>query len=159
MDISNGKGIGVSLFTQGCPYRCKNCFNQITWDYEGGKAWDQEKEDKILSLLAPNYVSRLSILGGEPLITQNKSDLLSLVKRVKQEYPNKKIWIYTGGTYEEIQNKYTDILSYVDVLVDGRYVDELRDLKLKFRGSSNQRVIDLNKTREKGEVVIVEEVD
>lgn len=143
-DISNGEGIGVALFTQGCNFHCKNCFNQETWDLDGGKEWTCETEDKIIELLNRPGITRLSILGGEPLLDRNIDDLKRLFCRVKSTYDDKiSIWLYSGFTYEVIQKGLPDLLEYVDVLVDGLYVDELRDLKLYFRGSSNQRVINV----------------
>ena len=146
MDISNGLGIGVALFTQGCPYHCKNCFNKETWDFDSGCEWTQKDEDKIIDLLKPEYISRLTILGGEPLIDRNKKSLNKLLKRVKELYKNKKIWLYTGAEFEKIKDEYIDILKYVDVVIDGRFVDELKDNNLKFRGSSNQRIIDVQQS-------------
>lgn len=146
MDISNGLGIGIALFTQGCPYHCKNCFNKETWDFDSGCEWTQKDEDKIIDLLEPEYISRLTILGGEPLIDRNKKSLNKLLKRVKELYKNKKIWLYTGAEFEKIKDEYIDILKYVDVVIDGRFVDELKDNNLKFRGSSNQRIIDVQQS-------------
>lgn len=146
MDISNGLGIGVALFTQGCPYHCKNCFNKETWNFDSGCEWTQKDEDKIIDLLKPEYISRLTILGGEPLIDRNKKSLNKLLKRVKELYKNKKIWLYTGAEFEKIKDEYIDILKYVDVVIDGRFVDELKDNNLKFRGSSNQRIIDVQQS-------------
>ena len=154
MDISNGENIGVALFTSGCRFYCKNCFNKELWDVKSGNAWSKEVEDNFLALAKPDYIKRISILGGEPFIDENLIDLENLVKRIKKEYPNKKLWIYSGYTYEELLNRAKNILEYVDILVDGRYVDELRDLKLKFKGSSNQRVIDVQKSLKKNKVNI-----
>lgn len=154
MDISNGEGIGIALFTQGCPYHCKNCFNPETWSFDKGYEWTKNDEDKIINLLEPDYIKRLTILGGEPLVKRNKKDLYELLKKVKEKYPHKKIWMYTGGEYELIKNEFSEILDYTDILIDGRYIDELKDFSLKFRGSSNQRVIDIKKTREKNEIVL-----
>lgn len=154
MDISNGEGIGIALFTQGCPYHCKNCFNPETWSFDKGYKWTKNDEDKIINLLEPDYIKRLTILGGEPLVKRNKKDLYELLKKVKEKYPHKKIWMYTGGEYELIKNEFSEILDYTDILIDGRYIDELKDFSLKFRGSSNQRVIDIKKTREKNEIVL-----
>lgn len=146
MDISNGLGIGIALFTQGCLYHCKNCFNKETWDFDSGCEWTQKDEDKIIDLLEPEYISRLTILGGEPLIDRNKKSLNKLLKRVKELYKDKKIWLYTGAEFEKIKDEYIDILKYVDVVIDGRFVDELKDNNLKFRGSSNQRIIDVQQS-------------
>ena len=154
MDISNGENIGVALFTSGCRFYCKNCFNKELWDVKSGNSWSKEVEDNFLALAKPDYIKRISILGGEPFIDENLIDLENLVKRIKKEYPNKKLWIYSGYTYEELLNRAKNILEYVDILVDGRYVDELRDLKLKFKGSSNQRVIDVQKSLKENKVNI-----
>ena len=139
LDISDGFGVGVSLFTQGCHFHCKNCFNKSTWDFNGGKEWTKEVKEHFLELVNRPHIERVSILGGEPLCDENYADVLDLVKSIE----GKKIWIYTGYTYEDIKNK--EIIDYVDYVVDGRYIDELRDLSLQFRGSSNQRIIDIKK--------------
>lgn len=146
MDISNGEGIGIALFTNGCRFYCKNCFNSELWDINGGKEWDEETENNFLSLANHDFINRISILGGEPFIDENIIDLEKLVKKIKEKYKDKTLWIYSGYLYEELLKKASNILKYVDVLVDGKYVDELRDYKLKFRGSSNQRVIDVQKS-------------
>lgn len=142
----NGTDFGVSLFTQGCPYHCKNCFNPETWDFDKGIEWSDEIENYIIKLLEPNYIKRLSILGGEPLIDRNIKPLEQLLNKVKEIYPNKKIWLYTGGNYENIIDKYYSLIKYIDYMVDGQYIDELRDITLAFRGSSNQRIIDVQKS-------------
>lgn len=154
MDISNGEKIGIALFTSGCRFYCKNCFNKELWDVKSGNAWSKEVEDNFLTLAKPDYISRISILGGEPFIDENLIDLEKLVKRIKETYPNKKLWIYSGYTYEELLERAKNILNYVDILVDGRYVDELKDYKLKFRGSSNQRVIDVQNSLKENKVII-----
>ena len=172
MDISNGEHIGVSLFVQGCRFCCKGCFNKETWDFNGGKEWTQEIEDKFFDLMDRPYIKRVSILGGEPLAKENVSAVLDLIQKIKSKYPEKNIWLYTGHTFEElcemyceerIYNYFTDNvdkhillknLQYVDVLVDGRYIDELRDLTLKFRGSSNQRVINVQESLKENKIVL-----
>ena len=154
MDVTNGNGIGVTLFTQGCPYHCKNCFNPETWDFNKGTEWTKETEDKIIDLLKPDYIKRLTILGGEPLIERNREPLNKLLKRVKELYKNKKIWLYTGAEFEKIKDEYIDVLKYVDIVVDGKYIDELRDIKLKFRGSSNQRIIDVQKSLKQNNTIL-----
>ena len=146
MDISNGIGIGVAIFTQGCPFHCKNCFQPETWDFDGGKEWSKEKEEKILKLMKPDYIVRLTVLGGEPLIERNIKPLCDLFKKIKEIYPDKQIWVYTGNTYEKIKDIYPDIFKYIDVLIDGQYIDKLKDYKLKFKGSFNQRIIDVQKS-------------
>ena len=154
MDVTNGNGIGVTLFTQGCPYHCKNCFNPETWDFNKGTEWTKETEDKIIDLLKPDYIKRLTILGGEPLIERNREPLNKLLKRVKELYKNKKIWLYTGAEFEKIKDEYIDVLKYVDIVVDDKYIDELRDIKLKFRGSSNQRIIDVQKSLKQNNTIL-----
>jgi anaerobic ribonucleoside-triphosphate reductase activating protein len=138
MDISNGEGIGIALFVQGCHFHCKNCFNQSTWNFQEGKEWTREVENTFFHLVSKLYIERVSFLGGEPLADENYEKVLYLAKSID----NKKKWCYTGYTLEELQKLgKTEILKYIDVLVDGRYVDELRDLNLEFRGSSNQRIL------------------
>ena len=157
IDITNGSGIGVALFTQGCPYHCKNCFNPETWDFNKGMVWTKETENKIIELLKPEYITRLTILGGEPLIERNIEPLTALLKRVKGIYPNKQVWLYTGGDFEVLEELYEEIFQYIDILIDGRYVDDLRDYKLKWRGSSNQRIIDVQASLKSGNVVFSSE--
>ena len=157
IDITNGSGIGVALFTQGCPYHCKNCFNPETWDFNKGMVWTKETENKIIELLKPEYITRLTILGGEPLIERNIEPLTALLKRVKGIYPNKQVWLYTGGDFEVLEGLYEEIFQYIDILIDGRYVDDLRDYKLKWRGSSNQRIIDVQASLKSGNVVFSSE--
>ena len=171
MDISNGENLGVSIFVQGCRFQCKNCFNKETWDFNGGKEWTNEVKDKFFELIDKPYIKRVSILGGEPLADENSEDVLSLIREVKEKFPTKDIWLYTGYTLEEIFKKYcnqqvynyfTNIvesniwcnIQYVDVLVDGRYIDALKDLTLKFRGSSNQRLIDVKETLKQGKIIL-----
>lgn len=154
MDISNGEGIGMSLFVSGCPFHCKNCFNSIAWDYNYGKPFTDETMNTIIKLLNHDYIKRFSILGGEPLADNNSETVYRILSTIRKTYPDKQIWVYSGYTFEEIMNgvkNTTDLykikaLNNADVLVDGRYVDELKDLNLHFRGSSNQRLIDLNKS-------------
>ena len=156
MDVTNGNGIGVALFTQGCPYHCKNCFNPETWDFNKGTDWTKETENKIIELLKPEYITRLTILGGEPLIERNIEPLTALLKRVKDIYPDKQVWLYTGGDFEVLEGLYEEIFQYIDILIDGRYIDDLRDYKLKWRGSSNQRIIDVQKSLKEGETILYE---
>lgn len=154
LDISNGEGLGVTLFTQGCPFHCKNCFNPETHDFDGGKEYTIDTKNAILSLISRTQIKRFSILGGEPLIERNKEDLIDLCLSVKKIRPDIKIWIYTGNIFENVKNDWYELLcNYVDVLVDGPYVDSKRDLRLKFRGSSNQRVIDVHKTYSEDKVI------
>lgn len=141
MDISNGAFVGVSLFVQGCHFHCKNCFNEETWDFKGGHEWTQETKERFLELMNKPYIKRISILGGEPLANENVEDVVDLMKTIVQKYPDKDIWVYSGYTMEAIKKRgLDDVLKYADVIVDGQYVDGLRDIRLKWRGSSNQRI-------------------
>lgn len=152
MDISNGEGVGVSLFTQGCPYRCEGCFNEETWDYSGGEEWTKEIEEKFLNLLNKKHITRVSILGGEPM--EYPIEISYLIYRIKQIRPDIKIWIYSGDVYENLiknPNK-KEIISKCDVLVDGPFVISEKDITLKWRGSKNQRVIDVKKTIESNSI-------
>ena len=164
MDISNGEGIGVALFVQGCHFRCKNCFNSETWDFNGGKEWTTETKDKFLKLASRPYIKRISILGGEPLAEENLDDVLDLVNRIRLSNPQKSIWVYTGYTWEDIINEdyYLEahgilrkaIIDQCDVLIDGKYIDSQQDMTLKWRGSSNQRCIDIQKTLKQNKIVL-----
>lgn len=142
-DVNNGEGVGCSLFVQGCHFHCKNCFNQSTWDFNGGKEWTQSTKEKFLELVNNPYITRVSILGGEPLADENIQDVYDLIKQIPS---SKKIWLYTGYVWDDMDFVRRLVANSVDVLVDGRFVDELRDLNLPFRGSSNQRLIDIKKT-------------
>lgn len=162
-DIANGEGVRVSLFVSGCTHRCKNCFNEIAWDFHYGKPFTEETQEFLLNALAPDYISGLSLLGGEPFEPQNQRGLLPFVERFKKQFPHKSVWCYTGFTYkdggafeEERANckETKKLLSLIDVLVDGRFVEELKDIRLKFRGSSNQRVIDLKRSLKDGNTVL-----
>lgn len=154
LDISNGEGLGVTLFTQGCPFHCKNCFNPETHDFDGGKEYTIDTKNAILSLINRAQIKRFSILGGEPLIERNKEDMIDLCSSIKEIRPDIKIWVYTGNIFENVKDDWYELLyNYVDVLVDGPYVDSKRDLRLKFRGSSNQRVIDVRKSIFEGKVI------
>ena len=155
MDISNGPGVRVSVFMQGCSFHCKNCFNSETWDFEGGKEFNDETIEKILNLCGQNYIEGLSILGGEPMHPTNIEGTTKLAKAFKEKYPNKSIWVWSGFLYDrDLKDK--EVLKYIDVLVDGQYVDELHDPTLKWRGSSNQRVIDVKKTLQNKDIVLYE---
>lgn len=140
MDISNGTGIGVTLFVQGCSHlpHCKNCFNSKTWDFNSGKEWNKEVENKFLEYISQPFITRLSLLGGEPM--DFSETLIQLIQKVKSIKPNIKIWLWSGFTLAEIMDNkmQSELLSYIDYLIDGRYIDELRDLSLNFRGSKNQ---------------------
>ena len=153
MDIADGPGVRVSIFFQGCAFHCKNCFNPETWDFDGGHDFGDEQIEEIIHLASPDHITGLSILGGEPMHPKNIEATTRLAKRFKEVYPNKTIWAWTGFLFDEyIKDK--EISNYLDVLVDGQFVDELRNPQLKWRGSSNQRVIDVQKSLKKGEVVL-----
>ncbi len=154
MDISNGPGVRVSIFMQGCAFHCKNCFNSNTWDFDGGKEFTIETIDKVLELCGEDYIKGLSILGGEPMHPVNIEGTTALAQAFKTKYPNKTLWIWSGFLFEQLKDK--EVLKYVDVLVDGQYVDELHDPRLKWKGSSNQRVIDVQKTLKENKIVITE---
>ena len=152
-DIADGPGVRVSLFVSGCRHHCKGCFNPETWDFEYGELYTEETQEKILKLLAPGYIKGFTLLGGEPFEPENQRELVKLLKRIKEEYPGKDVWCYSGYLYDadlaEGGSVYTEVteemLSYIDVLVDGEFVEELKDVSLAFRGSSNQRIIELLK--------------
>lgn len=153
-DIANGIGVRVTLFVSGCTNHCKNCFQPETWDFCYGKEFTQEEEDKLIEMLKPSYINGLTLLGGEPMEPNNQPGILKLVERVRKELPEKTIWCYSGFTFEKLMTSgeypHTEIteniLRQIDVLVDGRFVEDLKSLTLCFRGSSNQRLIDLKKT-------------
>ena len=145
MDISNGPGVRVSIFMQGCTFNCKNCFNPETHDFAGGKEFDQNVIDKVLELCGNENVEGLSILGGEPMHPKNIDGTRDLAKAFKEKYPNKNIWVWSGFTFDK-DLKGKDVLNYIDVLVDGQFKEELHNPMLKWRGSSNQRVIDVQKS-------------
>ena len=152
MDISNGPGIRVSIFMQGCTFNCKNCFNKETHDFNAGLEFDDNVIEKILDLSKSEHIKGLSILGGEPLHKKNILGTTKLAKEFRSKYPNKTIWVWTGNLYEDIKDY--EIFNYIDVLVVGRYVDELHDFTLDYRGSSNHRVIDILKSRESDDIVL-----
>lgn len=197
MDISNGEGVGVSLFVQGCPFHCKNCFNSDTWDFNGGKEWTEETKNKFMELIDRPYIKRVSLLGGECLAEQNLDGVLDLIRTIREKYPisqnvnlenpyksrvsahqndneirisfpEKTIWLYTGYSYSEIFRgqssclsqeglnnfKRREIIKLCDVVVDGEYIDEQKDLSLRFRGSKNQRVIDVKQSLVQNKVVL-----
>ena len=150
-DIANGIGVRVTLFVSGCTNRCKGCFQPQTWDFSYGREFTRETEEELLTMLKPAYIKGLTLLGGEPFEPENQRALLPFVKRMKEMYPAKTVWAFSGFTYDEMKQsgshprcEVTDeLLDLVDVLVDGRFVEELKDISLRFRGSSNQRIIDL----------------
>lgn len=150
-DVANGTGVRVSLFVSGCRHHCKGCFNAETWDFCYGEPYTQETEDSIIDGLKPDYITGLSLLGGEPFEPENQPALTALLRRVKTQQPKKTVWCYTGYTYDtdlaEGGSVFTDVtremLSYIDILVDGEFIEEQRDLTLRFRGSRNQRILTL----------------
>jgi len=158
MDISNGEGVGISLFTQGCHFHCRNCFNSETWDFDGGKEWTEEVEKDFLRLAANPHIKRISLLGGEPLANENLDGVLDLVNEIRLSYPQKNIWLYSGFTWDEVLNGDNEIrkeiISKCDVMIDGRYVDELRDISLKWKGSTNQNVIDIQESIKQERLVL-----
>ncbi len=161
-DIANGPGVRVSLFVSGCRHHCKGCFNEETWDFQYGNPYTEETEETIINLLKAGYIQGLSLLGGEPFEPENQHELVKLLRRVRETYPEKDIWCYSGYLYDVDMvpggRVYTDVteemLSYLDVLVDGRFVEAQKDVTLHFRGSRNQRIIDVKKSREANEVVL-----
>ncbi len=156
MDIANGPGVRVSVFMQGCPFHCKNCFNPETWEFGIGKDFTDEVIDHILDLCNKDYIVGLSILGGEPMHPVNIGGSTKLAKKFKETYPNKTIWAWSGFLYDrDLKDK--EIMKYLDVLVDGQFVEELHSPKLKWCGSSNQRVIDIPKTRKANKIILWKE--
>lgn len=172
LDISNGEGVGVSLFVQGCDRHCFNCFNSETWNFNGGKEWTEETKNKFMELIDRPYIKRVSFLGGECLAEQNIDEVLSLIKEIRILYPEKTIWLYTGYNFDLLKSQYDEykytpfaasadewltrweIISNVDVFVDGEYIDEQKDLTLKFRGSKNQHVIDVKQSLSQKKMVL-----
>lgn len=174
LDISNGEGVGVSLFVQGCDRHCFNCFNSETWDFNSGKEWTEETKNKFIKLIDKPYINRISILGGEPLAEQNLDEVLSLIKEIRISFPKKTIWLYTGFEWNslmskicqptfpdkdfehiiEIHKKRKEIISLCNIVIDGEYIDEQRDITLKWRGSSNQRVIDVKQSLAQNKIVL-----
>lgn len=161
-DIANGPGVRVSLFVSGCRHHCKGCFNEIAWDFDYGSAFTEDTIEMILKMLAPDHIQGLTLLGGEPFEPENQPELVKLLRRVKEQYPNKSIWAFSGYLFDkdilpcrlgpaEITQEF---ISYIDVLVDGRFVEEKKDLSLHFRGSSNQRLIDVKKSIEGNQIVL-----
>lgn len=162
-DIANGPGVRTSLFVSGCRNRCEDCFNRETWAFDFGKPFTEETENAIVESLKPDYIAGLTVLGGEPFEKENQPEVLKLVKRVRKEFPNKTIWIFSGFTYEELISgsrasgkTANEILSVCDVLVDGRFDKTKKNISLKFRGSENQRIIDLKPTLLQKKVVLKE---
>ncbi len=157
MDISNGPGVRVSIFMQGCTFKCKNCFNPETHDFNGGSEFTDETIEKVLSLAEPDHIKGLSVLGGEPMHPANIEGTLKLVKAFKEKYPKKNVWVWSGFLYDDIMERSKEIFNYIDVLVDGQYDDSLHDPTLKWKGSSNQRVIDVQKSLKCKKIVLKDE--
>lgn len=154
-EVTNGIGNGVSLYVQGCGFHCPGCFNQSAWDFNGGKEWTEEVEKDFFQLIDRPYIKRISVLGGEPL--ENPHSIYRLTDKIRQQYGNQKsIWIFSGYTWDEIMKsrERTKAILNADVLVDGRFEEDNKDLSLKFRGSTNQRVIDIKKSLEKGDIIL-----
>ena len=152
-DIANGPGVRVSLFVSGCRRHCKGCFNSETWDFNYGNLFGKSTMNKILEALDKEYIEGFSILGGEPFENENKETVYNVIRTVKEKFPQKTIWCYSGFCFEELAESSRNILELIDVLVDGPFVEEKKNLRLKFRGSENQRIIDVKKSLEKGETV------
>ena len=161
-DIANGPGVRVSLFVSGCTHRCPGCFNEVAWDFDYGQPFTQETMEQILSMLRPSYIRGLTLLGGEPFEPQNQGPIVELLRRIKQEMPEKSIWAFSGYLFDkdilsgrlgdwEITREY---VSYLDVLVDGPFVQAKKNLSLRFRGSENQRIIDVPASLESGAIVL-----
>ena len=164
VDIANGTGVRVSLFVSGCTHRCPECFNEIAWDFNYGQEFNQETIDLILKALEPNHIAGLTLLGGEPMELVNQEGLLPLLQQVRKMYPDKDIWCYTGYLYEDllpggkVHGPYSDeILSYLDILVDGPFILAQKNIRLKFRGSENQRIIDVKRTNQSRQIVLWDE--
>lgn len=164
-DIANGPGVRISLFVSGCTHRCKGCFNEVAWDFNYGQPFTQETVEMILEMMAPSYIKGITLLGGEPFEPKNQPALLELVKRIRQKYPDKSIWAFSGYLYEKdiLAGRLGDpaitraFLEHIDVLVDGPFVESLKDLSLRFRGSSNQRLIDVKRSLAQGQTVLWED--
>jgi len=164
-DIANGEGVRTSLFVSGCRHHCPDCFNYMTWDFAFGNPFTQEVREKIFKATEPNWITGLTVLGGEPFEPENQPVLLDFLKEFKEKFPEKNIWCYSGFTFEEITGKTdaksraftavsAELLALIDILVDGRFIKEKKNIRLKFRGSENQRIIDVKKTMKAGKVVI-----
>ena len=155
MDISNGPGVRVSIFMQGCIFHCEGCFNPETWDFKCGNEFTDDTINEVLALCEPSHIKGLSILGGEPMHPKNIEATTKLAKEFKKKYPDKTIWSWTGFNFEDIKDK--EVFKYIDVLIDGQFKIALRNPNLRWKGSSNQRVIDVQKSLKKGEVILSEE--
>ena len=165
VDVANGPGVRVSLFVSGCTHKCKGCFNEEAWDFKYGHEYTKKEEDKIIELLKPDYVEGITILGGEPFEYVNQKGILPLLRRIRKELPNKTIWCFSGYTFdtdilEDMCNKYEEtkeLISYIDVLVDGKFEIDKKNFKLKFRGSSNQRIINVKESLKNNKVILMDE--
>lgn len=160
-DIANGVGVRTVLFVSGCTHHCKGCFQPETWNFNYGERYTKETEDEIIESLRPDYVDGITLLGGEPFEPENQRELVKLLRRIKKELPQKTVWSFSGYTYEELTGDSravcevtNEMLSMLDVLVDGEFVEAKRNISLRFRGSENQRLIDMNKTRKEGKIVL-----
>lgn len=158
LDITNGPGVRVSLFTQGCNIFCKGCFNSDIWNYDGGKEWTEETKKLVLDLCNKPQIKGLSILGGEPLSPQNFDDLKELLISFKELMPNKSIWLWTGYVVEDLTEEQLEVVKLVDVLVDGPWMIDLGDFNLKYRGSSNQRIINVKETLNQNSIILLEDL-
>ena len=156
IDIANGLGVRVSLFVSGCRNHCKGCFQPQTWDFEYGKPFTKEVENEVIEALRPSWIQGLSVLGGEPMEPENQKVLLPFLKRVREECSDKDIWLYSGYVYERIKD--AELLRYVDVLVDGPFVEELKNPSLAFRGSSNQRILNVPESLKAGKPLLIKTV-
>ena len=163
-DVANGPGIRVSLFVSGCTHRCPGCFNEVAWDFDYGQPFDQGVIDLILSMLRPSHIKGLTILGGEPFDPRNQGPIVELLRQVKEKYPEKSVWAFSGYLFDHICSGRLgdwavtkEYLSYLDVLVDGPFIEAQKNLSLRFRGSENQRLIDVPASLSKGEVVLWED--
>ena len=155
MDISNGPGVRVSIFMQGCAFHCENCFNKETWDFNGGTDFTEETIKKVLDLCDKDYIVGLSILGGEPMHPNNIDGTTTLAKAFKEKFPNKNLWVWSGYLFDkDLKDK--EVLKYIDVLVDGQFINNLHNPTLKWKGSSNQRVIDVQKSLKNNKICIIE---
>ncbi len=162
--IENGTGVRVSLFVSGCTHHCKDCFNEQAWDFEYGNPFTEDTENAVIEALTPDYMAGITLLGGEPMEPVNQRGLLPLLKRIRKELPQKTVWAYTGYVYEDLLEGgrahcevTEELLSLCDILVDGPFIAEKKNISLRFRGSENQRIIDLKATRETGKVVLAME--
>lgn len=153
LDIANGPGIRVTLFVTGCPFRCPGCFNTLYQDFEYGKEWTEDVRESFISLGKPSYIKGFSILGGEPMA--QGLDMLELLKEIKKRYPEKNVWMWTGYRYEELDEGQRGFLNYIDVLVDGGFIENLHKPGLVFRGSTNQRLIDVNQSQSSGHIIVL----